>query len=829
MGHGMLGRAAASRPALGVAWYRFRSTFGDRWGGYLAVVLLVGLVGGLALGAVAAARRTQSAFPAYLASTNPSDLTVLTGVSDPASGSSGYDPALIGEIARLPHVRRVESIAWLNVAVLARNGAVAVNLPGMVGSIDGEYFNQDRVTIVQGRMADPGRADEVVIDAKGSPPQAHVGEVIPFGFYTNAQEALPDFGAPGIKPYLRINARVTGKAIYSDELLQDDADSARNGAALFTPAVTRRLTRCCAFASESAIQLAGGASEVAATEARIERILPAGFPVEFYLTSLTEAKAERAIEPASIALGVFGGIAALAALLIAGQLIGRQLRLGAGDRATLRALGAGPAMTVVEGLPGVLGAVVAGSVLAAAVAVGLSPLAPLGSVRPVYPHPGIAFDWTVLGAGVLVLAGVLSLVAVALAYRAAPHRVAARDQQAPRPGSAAVRAAASAGLPPPAAEGIRLAVDPGTGRNAVPVRSAILGTALAMIVMVATVTFGASLDTLVSHPALYGWNWTYDLTNGSYTVVISRQRAAALLDHDRAVAAWTGIYYATFRIDGQTVPVIGASPDATVAPPVLSGHGLLAADQVVLGPATLAQLGKHVGDEVTALNGGGRRFRLRIAGTATLPSLGVSDTLHTEMGVGAVLAYQLIPGAVSSLPNNILVRLRPGADGAAARRVLQRLVPAADGGQVLPAQRPAEIVNYRSMGTTPALLGAALAAGAVTALGLTLLASVRRRRRDLALLKTLGFTRRGLAAVVAWQASVAVAAGTTVGVPVGIALGRFLWDLFARQISVVPEPTVPAVSVVLIIVGALVLANVVAAFPGWVAGRTPTALLLRAE
>ncbi len=144
-------------------------------------------------------------------------------------------------------------------------------------------------------------------------------------------------------------------------------------------------------------------------------------------------------------------------------------------------------------------------------------------------------------------------------------------------------------------------------------------------------------------------------------------------------------------------------------------------------------------------------------------------------------------------------------------------------------QRPAEIVNYRSMGATPAFLGAALAAGAVAALCLTLFASVRRRRRDLALLKTIGFTRRQLAAAVAWQSTIAVAIGAVVGVPLGIALGRFLWDLFAREINVVPEPTVPGPAIILITVGALVLANIVAAVPGRMAGRTPTALLLRTE
>jgi FtsX-like permease family/MacB-like periplasmic core domain len=818
-----------SRAALRVAGYRFRATFGDRRSGYLALVLLIGLVGGLALGAVAAARRTQAAFPAYLASTNPSDLTVLTGVSDPTSGGSGgYDPALIHRIAKLPYVWRVESYAGLNVAILRPGAPPGNTAEGLSGSIDGEYFNQDRLTIVQGRMANPDRADEVVIDAKGTPPSVHVGEVVPLGFYTNAQVASPDFGQPDTKPYLRIDVKVVGKAIFSREVVQDDVDTGLNGGALFTPALTRRLAQCCASFTESAVQLKGGASEVPTAEAGIEQVLPKAFPVVFYVTSLTEAKAERAIKPESIALGVFGGIAALAALVIAGQLIGRQLRLDADDLGTLRALGADPGMTVGDGLPGVLGAVVLGSLVAAAVAVSLSPVAPLGSVRAVYPYLGIAFDWTVLGLGTLGLVVVLSAVAVAMAYRGAPHRAALRGQRPAGAGSRVARATAALGLPPPAVEGVRLAVDPGSGSNAVPVRSAILGTALAMIVTIATITFGASLDTLVSHPALYGWNWTYALSAGNPTYV-SRARAAALLGHDPAVAAWTGIYFGTAKIDGLTVPVIGASPRAPVGPPVLSGHGLQGAGQVVLGPATLAQLGKQVGDAVSMTDGRGGRSSLRIVGTATLPSLGIDGSLHTEMGVGAVLPYQLVPAATVSQPSNVLVTLRPGANAAAALPALQRLVPAADGGEVMSAQRPAEIVNYRSMGAIPAFLGAALAAGAVAALCLTLFASVRRRRRDLALLKAIGFTRRQLAAAVAWQSSIAVALGAAVGVPLGIALGRFLWDVFAQEISVVPEPTVPGPAVVLIAVGALVLANVVAAVPGRMAGRTPTALLLRAE
>src|SRR5215472_4500107 len=135
--------------AMRVAWYRLRCTWGARWTGYLILVLLLGLVGGVAIGSVAAARRTQAAFPAYLASTSPSDLTVLTGLYSGAGGT-GYDPALLREIAALPHVRHVASYAGLNAAILGPGDMIAAGgYQGLSGSLDGEFFTQDRVTVVQ--------------------------------------------------------------------------------------------------------------------------------------------------------------------------------------------------------------------------------------------------------------------------------------------------------------------------------------------------------------------------------------------------------------------------------------------------------------------------------------------------------------------------------------------------------------------------------------------------------------------------------------------------------------------------------------------------------
>ena len=144
-------------------------------------------------------------------------------------------------------------------------------------------------------------------------------------------------------------------------------------------------------------------------------------------------------------------------------------------------------------------------------------------------------------------------------------------------------------------------------------------------------------------------------------------------------------------------------------------------------------------------------------------------------------------------------------------------------------QRPAEIVNYRTIGLTPTLLVSGLALGAIVALALTLLASVRQRRARPGPVEDDRFRPLAAGAAVAWQASVAAVVGIVVGIPLGIVAGRWLWDLFARQIYAVPYPTVSVVSVLLVALGALVLANVIAAVPARSAARTTTAVMLRSE
>ena len=215
---------------------------------------------------------------------------------------------------------------------------------------------------------------------------------------------------------------------------------------------------------------------------------------------------------------------------------------------------------------------------------------------------------------------------------------------------------------------------------------------------------------------------------------------------------------------------------------------------------------------------------------------------RSAMGTGAVMATSLFSatdlnqqGSPVAGPMAVLIAVTPGVSHAAALRSLDHITatlnrsPDGPVGGVVSALRPAEIANYRTVGATPALLAGVLAAGAIGALGLTLVASVRQRRRQFALLKALGFTQRQLAASVAWQSSVAAVVGVLLGVPIGIALGRWLWTLFADGISAVPHPTVPIPAIAAVALGAVVFANLVSLIPGRIAARTRTSLLLRAE
>jgi hypothetical protein len=668
------------------------------------------------------------------------------------------------------------------------------------------------------------------------------------GVYTLHQTGSKGFGTTAVPPSKIIEEHLVGTIVFDNGVVQDSVDQLPTYYVL-TPAAAKGFTSGFQYVQYN-FALSASANESAVVR-DIVRTLPTGQTFTFNRLSVSEGEVDRSVRPVALALGVFGALALLAALLVGLQMIARRLGAQRQDQEVVRALGASRLALIFDAILAPILATLAGVVFALLIATGLSSLTLLGPARPLL-HEGTYFDASILlGAGAILLV-VLTAGSVVAAMRLAPGRV---GPLSTRSRSHLTRLVTRAGLPPSAVTGVGFAFESGSGRRSVPVRSVLVGIVVAVTLLTGTLTFAGGLSALITRPALYGWNWNYALASDNE---VPPKSLAVLEQYSRDVK-WSGVNFADVQIDGVSEPVLISSANAAVGPPLLSGHAVRAANQVVLGPATMSALHKRIGQSVVISYGAKRDYpaylppsRVTIVGTATFPAAGQPGTFHPSMGVGGILDGSAEPAALRKAIRSqellggddmYFVRFRRGVTHNEGLAIVTKAARAGDAefaavandaGQgddvsVLNVQYPAEIINYRSMGSTPLWLALVFAVGMTIAFGLTITSSVRLRRRELALLKTLGFTRRQMRSSVAWQASASVAAGVVVGIPLGILLGRELWILFAKEIYAVPFAAIPTLSLVVLGVGALVVANLVALIPQHLAARTPAGVALRAE
>jgi hypothetical protein len=540
----------------------------------------------------------------------------------------------------------------------------------------------------------------------------------------------------------------------------------------------------------------------------------------------------------AIALAAFAALAGLIALAIIGQLLSRQPAMDAVEFPILRALGMTRGRLAALSLARVSLVTVCGGLLAVAIAITASPLMPLGAARLAEPSPGVAVDLGILAVGFASIA-VLPLVVVAPAvWRArtgAPLSVA--EPAAParpsrlRPAFGAVGSVTSG-------VGVRMALEPGHGRTAVPVRSALISTTVALTAVVAAGVFGASLIRLVSTPARYGQDWANQLDLGFGGV--SRGLVTRVMSVQYGVAGYAAGDYGQVTARGRTIPAVGIEPiRGRGFFTMLTGSPPAGPHEIAFGKQTLQGLHLRVGDEVRVTVNGQTRA-MRVSGEAVFASFSRGSYSATSLGTGAAVSASMLSvptpqtGCVhSTCYNFVLVRYRPGMDRrAAAQRLEATMVRSGcpiGSCTVSGDQRPTDIRNYTGVRDTPLILGGVLAALAVGTLAHVLLTSVRRRRRDLALLKTLGLSRRQVLSVVLWQASALATVALVLGLPLGVMAGRWSWALFAGSVGVARDASIPVPLVLLAIPVTLLLAILIAAGPGWAAARIRPSSVLRTE
>lgn len=830
------------------ALYLWRATAQRSWRTVLTVALIGGLFGAVALGAVAGARRTASAYGRYLVSIKASDAFV--NVPGMLPGMAATQPIKL--IEALPGIAASDAYIGLNAnPVVAGRIRDSFLTNSLTGSFDGAYFTRDRMTVLAGRLPRLRATREIAL----SPGIARlfgvgVGGQVTYQFYR--LNPVTYRSTPG----QRLTFRVTG-IVDIPPVLVDQSDEQDGG--VVPPAATRQLLPYYVF-SWVGVRLDHGTAGIPALQHHLatlattvqRRYLAAthqklpGLTFAVARQDIVRSEVRQAIGPQVVALAVFGAIAALAMLVLAGQALAQLMSRSAPEISVLRALGGSRAQTALAAsLPGVA-AILGATILAVAGAVALSPLAPVGQVRQFDPARGVQADGLVLGAGAALLAAILLAVLAAMATRAT-RQVTRPDRERP---SAVAHAAAAAGLPASAVVASRNALEPGSGRQAVPVRATLLGSIAAVTAVIAAAVFGASLTGLVTHPVRYGWNWQILIQAeggyGNFTPGVMNR----LVGDQPTVAAWSSFGFSQLTIDNRVVPVLGLQRDrGSLEPPTSSGRALSGNGQIELGAVTLRQLGKKAGDTVLVGRAPYRR-RLTISGTVTLPSFGVAISQHVSLGQGAMLSEQALlavqgldsPGPQSAAqssqaaPSAVAIDLVPGTSAAQRTALVRRITSANPDGTPggtyvlgLHRARAAAIVNATQMGGQPLALALGLAAAAMLSLALTVLTSVRRRRRELALLKTLGMTRRQLRAIVAWQTTLTLLIALIVGVPLGVAAGRWAWHGFAGSLGVVPVTVVPVLLVAAGCAAVILAGNLLASVPAAVAARTPAAGTLRTE
>jgi predicted lysophospholipase L1 biosynthesis ABC-type transport system permease subunit len=284
-------------------------------------------------------------------------------------------------------------------------------------------------------------------------------------------------------------------------------------------------------------------------------------------------------------------------------------------------------------------------------------------------------------------------------------------------------------------------------------------------------------------------------------------------------------------VDGQRVPLeaVGTGHGPTEA--IVEGRAPARAGEVALGEESLHAVGARIGDRVhvrvdtasedgTPQHGAGD---LRVVGTALFND---RDEQQTEFGRGALVT---LGGAramgIEPFVNMFLVDYARGADEEKAYRSLQRDF----GRTVLRRLNALDVENLRRVSGMPVALAALVGGLALAVLAHALVTTLQRRRRDLAVLRTVGFLRRQLGVSMVAFAGTTVVLGVLVGAPLGVAAGRVAWRLVADSLGT-PAPAVLPVPVLILVAPlTLLVALVVAAAPARSAAATEPALVLRSE
>jgi hypothetical protein len=790
-----------------------------RWRSLAVLALLVAFAAGTVLTALAGARRGSTTIDRMLERTLPLTAVVLPN-------QPGFDWA---KIRALP---QVAAIALFPVSGFGVDGIpLTDNVSAFPTDGDDVLRTIERPIILEGRLPDPSRVDEVVVTPR-FPVSYHKG----VGARINLRLMSPDQAAtfdPASGDSLRgpaIPATIVG-VVRSPWFSEGVGDK---GQVISTPALFAKYRANFIAPGEgyinALVRLKGGRAAIPAFRTALAKASGrVDIDVWDFDTKFT-TPARRLDDFEAASLLAFGLAGLAAAIVLVGQSVVRYATTTTADLLVLRSVGMSPRQAMAAASAGPFLAALAGTTLGIAGAVVASAWMPIGAAALHEPSPGIDVDWLVLGTGwalvpALILVSCMAVAGLALAKNR-------REPSGRR--SAVALAAARAGLPVPMVIGARFALEPGRGPSAVPVRPALLGAVAGVLGVLAAFTFSEGVLDAARHPERFGQTHQlevfFGLNGQDYGPAPPVLQAVA---RDPAVQAVNDARISVAESGKTTVTTYTYAPINRPLPIVLlDGRVPKAANEIVLAPSSASALNAGVGDTVPMRGVGGKASSMKVTGIAFLPEgshngyadgAWITPAGHDTLFAGAHYAFKFHVAEVA---------LRPGTDLAAARQRMQRdirTIKGAEGFSFSPPTEVAQVRQVRDVEELPILLAGFLALLALGAVGHAVATAVRRRRHEMAVLRALGMTRWQARLAVITQATMLAVVGLGFGVPLGVALGRTLWRVVADITPVAYVPPLALWALLLICPLTLVLANLLAVWPGHVATRLRVGHILRTE
>lgn len=806
---------------MSVVLYRSWTVFRRRGAAWMGLALLVGVVGGVCMAFGQGARHTQVVYRDFVEAEHAADV-VMTG----RSGFGFVGSVDLDQVERVPAVaqtaRAFVGLPFSGKTDTGRPIGVSDLFP--VASMDNRLGSTvERWKMLSGRTANPARVDEAVASHElARRMHLRVGSTLDLRFYdasrfvTVAAEFLREWPvqlhdggtvtggnardpADGPSVHLHI-VGIEASPLEIPPLLNDLAPVLH-----LTPAFAHKYAATIVGSPLSYIRLRQS-SDLRSFQLDVER-LAKGQPVSFISTLENQrSKVERSLRIEALILAIVTALLALAGGVAAAQTMSRQAASEARDDDLLRALGMERAQ--IRGVALVRSAVIGavGAIVALLVAWLASSFTLLSNARLAALHTGPQLDPTtaIIGA-----ASVLLFAMAVGALVAVRPRPAGRTKPAAM-GGAAGEAVQRSGAPMSMALGIRFALR-GQGRSA-SLLTMLLSAALGVATITMAATFTSLLHRSLGEPHRYGWNWDFKLGAPGLPDLAGPLVPALRADpriRDLSVGSVTQIEVGPERVDVFAFDALRGD----ALPTLVAGHAPERPDEIVFGRRTAHDTGTALGREVRARIGA-RTATFKLVGTAVFPEFGDSGQLGT--GAWTTVAGLRRITRDPPLRNTFLVGLTPAARAAGDEAEIVRAVaplPARD------SARPEDLVNLsRGDGLMVALV-VLLALLALAVLLHALLISVRRDRSDHAVLRALGRTAGQTRLSVVWQSLTLASAAFVVGVPLGLAAARVLWNAYARNIGIEADTFVPFSLLALVFAGTLAVALIAAIVPAWIAGR----------